>query len=803
MLQLRRIRTYQKDNQTLEYDSNFDPDIMVETHEDLFQNIEKYVERIAEFERFNCHYTLGDAPGGKKRGKGTFIRQSLIPYDIDGIEFSDSKQGNKEILDKFLAAFFEVTGFEREKTVTVFSGNGLHFLVLVDQWDDRDYFKKHFGSYDLSCTKLESRFKELGLVSKGLDRNVFKPNGTLRLPGTLNKKPGKKDRMCQIMGNTRLVKQDAPWPRFTVTKEKKTKKAKDSQAENDTAAILEGCGFLKHAAENQASVNEGQWYAALSIWGRLENGRALCHENSKKHPSYNIDQCNTKIDQALSGESGARTCENISTLWPGCGDCPYSGKVKSPIQIKSEDFIASEHQGFTVWGKRGPQPQHDDLVKYFHREHPYVANYETTQVYVYTGQKYIRYHKNQLRGFAGQHFVPQPNETQILEFCNRVTRKHQIPSGFFNSLSGFINFSNGVLNLSTQKLEKHSPERGFLYVLPYDYSPEATCPEFDSMMKRITMGDSDLEELLLQFVGYSLCDREYHHHKALILVGEGSNGKSTFLDIVKHLVGRENFSALGLKDLSSETSRSMLEGKLVNISDEMPTMKMNDTDNFKKMMGGTITMRRLYQDSSTVNCSTKLMFAANEIPATYDNTKGLYRRLIIAPFEARFDDSNRDFSLMNKIKAELPGIFNRCLAAYQRLLKAGHFSRALRADRELNAYRDDNDFVSTTLGDCFEWTTPAPWNNDDFIFLSDIVTKVGAGAKYDRDFNPRRVARALKRIIPDLNERTCRKWHPNTGRYERAYHGIKAIVYKNGATVDSTRKSAVGSGSGLVDLGTF
>lgn len=789
MLQLRRIRSYTKDGKPTEYDTCFEPDILVDTHSELFSNLDSYIQKIPEFERYNCHYTLGESSGGKRRGKGNFTSQSLVPFDVDGIEFSSDKEENKKAIDTFCKVFFDVTKLSREKTVTVFSGGGLHFLVLTAKWEDRDYFKKNSKAYAAVCTELEKEFRLAGLKFKELDRMVFTPNHMLRLPGTVNRKTGRPDRMARILeGN--LQQQTVDWQAFaklSVKTEKPASSDDKKYSPPDSTAVEEGCEFLKACKDNPAMINEASWYASLTILARLDNGKEKCHDYSRGHPNYSQEECDTKIESALQN-TGPRTCENIATLGPWCGDCKFNGKVKSPIAIKSEEFIATEFTGFTAWkGKEAdkPVPQPEDLAKFFDRENPYKTNKQSAEVYVFDGKKYVYHSKNQLRGFAGKHFSPQPNEVHVVEFINRVNRRNHVDPSFFDPMEPLINFNNGILDLRTGKLMEHSPEYGFLHVLPYDYDPDAKCPEFDAMMARVMCGDTELEQLLLEFTGYALCDRTYKHHKALILIGEGANGKSTFLDVVKALAGEKNFSALGIKEMNKDTNLFLLEGKLVNISDEMPNMAMQDTDFFKKMMGGSITIRRLYGMPTVHRCMTKLMFAANEIPATYDHSHGMFRRLIIVPFEARFEEGKVDHGLMDRMLKELPGIFNRVLKAAGSLSKRGYFAKAERSAEQLNAYKTENDAMGAAIEDHLV-ARPGPWTEDDFISTQDLFIACCPDAKYERDKTKRKFQKALQRKYADLKIREARKWVGTDGqkKYLRGYLGIivatEKTVYKNG-----------------------
>lgn len=813
MLQLRRIRTVKKSTGESTYDTNFEPDILVESHEELFKNLEKYISQIPEYERYNCHYTLGDAPGGKSRGKGTFISQRIIPFDIDGIELTDNRDENKNIIQTFTDTFFRLSGFDKGKTAVVFSGHGLHFLVAVEPWTDKSYFRKNASSYSELCRVLEEGFREAKLKFKEMDRAVFAPNHMLRLPGTLNKKPGKKDRMCQLL-SSRLEVQDFPWQRFKATKEKPrtdhNTKTEKTYSKTDSEAVQSECLFLKHAAENQEKINETQWYAALSVWGRLEEGRTLCHRNSSKHPKYNLDETETKINQALGENSGPRTCENIGTLWSGCNECPHHGKITSPINIKGEDFIATEKTGFHKLVGEGEKtklvPEYDDLRKFFAREMSYKTSQENGAVWVYDGKMYDLYPHTLLRGFAGKHFSPQPMEKHVVEFTHRVTRMNHVPMTFFEGIPGSINFNNGVLDLATRKLTPHSPEFGFLYVLPYDYIPGAKCPEFDAMMKRITCNDPELEQVLLESVADAICDRTYDLQMATILVGEGSNGKSFFLDVVRSLVGEKNVGAMSIKDMDSSIKRHMLKGKLINLSDEMPSMKNSDTDTFKKMMGGDLIIEKKYQDPITMRCTTKLMFATNELPHTNDNSHGMFRRLLLIPFDARFDKGNKDKKLKQRIQAELPGIFNRVLDAFDVLQERGAFLEAKRSVELFNRYRDTNDIVKTYISENLVWDDT--WDENNFITFKEIMLAIKdyAGLLNERNITGKKVSAALLRVFPKIKEREARKWNLDRTKYEQGYHGVRFISADKQSYTNGNGAYANGHAkrdSGAVDPANF
>src|SRR5690606_34746082 len=137
------------------------------------------------------------------------------------------------------------------------------------------------------------------------------------------------------------------------------------------------------------------------------------------------------------------------------------------------------------------------------------------------------------------------------------------------STRGFINLRNGVLNTETWEFLPHSPERGFRYCLPFSFDESAECPMFDEFMDRITLENKELQDILDEFGRYIMSGSLNIYPKILMLVGDGSNGKSTWINIVTGLLGEDHVAAADLYDLQKDPyAMASLDGKLLNISEE-------------------------------------------------------------------------------------------------------------------------------------------------------------------------------------------------------------------------------------------
>lgn len=122
----------------------------------------------------------------------------------------------------------------------------------------------------------------------------------------------------------------------TASAEPKAQKV-DDYPPSDFNQIKSKCAFINHCVEDAATLPEPEWYAALTIACRCENGEEICHQISEGYPGYDDEQTELKIEHALS-DTGPMTCIVIeSTLSDQyCKTCPFKDKIVSPINLGSK-----------------------------------------------------------------------------------------------------------------------------------------------------------------------------------------------------------------------------------------------------------------------------------------------------------------------------------------------------------------------------------------------------------------------------------------------------------------------------------
>ena len=648
------------------------------------------INKYPENERFNVVCTVSHCKEVKGR---VFESQNVIPFDIDHVDIVDAQ----EVLDILCNTLL----LDKNKTAMIHTGNGLHIFVEVKPFTDKTFFELNRASYSTVCQMVQKELSNNALPGQ-VDQNFFAPSRTTRVPGSINDKTHKGGERKEV----KVIQPNLELQEFDLASFKSLADIKDEAQKTygkvDVPSVLE-CPFLVHCKENAADILEPEWHAMIGVLAFLENGAELCHEYSSLHPKYKPAETERKI-MSCAKMTGPRTCANIATMFEGCKSCKHLGKITSPLQIKNDDFIETKDTGFhkIIEGKNGPRfiPVPKDLVKFFAQLHPYVTEVSGA-VYVAKPPYYVwqLVSEVELNEFATIHYDPSANNTMRSEFRGELTSRNIVGSGYFQDRGrGFLNLRNGVLDIHKRVLLPHDPKYGFMYILDYDYDPEAKSPNFDKALHNIMCRDEDLKSIFLEFLGLCVSgDSNKRFEKALIMQGSGSNGKSTLIDMIRGLLGIENCASHSIDALKNPQVATGLRGKLANLVPEMEQDDFDSSAYFKSLISGEPqAMKILYAQPFSERIDSKFVMSCNTIPTTRDWTHGMMRRLLLLPLHARFDEAQEDFDrdIGAKLLEERAGILNRALEGYKRLNTNDGFTKSKVSQVALNNYREVNDSVA-------------------------------------------------------------------------------------------------------------
>lgn len=237
--------------------------------------------------------------------------------------------------------------------------------------------------------------------------------------------------------------------------------------------------------------------------------------------------------------------------------------------------------------------------------------------------------------------APSLKNYQKEEVIKYVTAYLYDESVEFNVNPFSIVFKNGVLNLANMQLEPMDESHLESIKINANYNPNAKNKIVDEFFATATAGNKDIEQLLYEAIGYSML-KTNELQKAFILVGSGRNGKSTYLDLVRSVLGKWNTASISFKDLSNNFRASMLDGKLASMAGDISNQPIQDSDLVKSISAGEeVTIEQKYKAAQTKALFSTLFFACNKLPRTPDTTDGFYRRWTIIPFIADLSKVSR------------------------------------------------------------------------------------------------------------------------------------------------------------------
>ena len=301
------------------------------------------------------------------------------------------------------------------------------------------------------------------------------------------------------------------------------------------------------------------------------------------------------------------------------------------------------------------------------------------------------------------HYIPNLKKTQrreVLDYMELITESQQM------SEANLIAFENGVYDLVTGELKPFSSDMVITNKIPWNYNPDAYSELADRTLNKLACGDHTIRALLEECIGYCFYRRN-ELGKAFILTGDKSNGKSTFLDCMKSILGDQNISALDLKELGDRFNTAMMFGKLANIGDDIGDdfLQGSQVSIFKKIVtGNRIKAERKGQDPFEFNPYIKLLFSANDIPRMKDKTGAVLRRLVIIPFNATFSKDSDDYDPYIKyklIEQDSMEYFIRVgIEGLQRVIINQGFTQSEKVQNQLNEYEEENNPIIAFIADC-------------------------------------------------------------------------------------------------------
>jgi putative DNA primase/helicase len=235
---------------------------------------------------------------------------------------------------------------------------------------------------------------------------------------------------------------------------------------------------------------------------------------------------------------------------------------------------------------------------------------------------------------------------------------------------GLLNTPSGVVDLLTGNLRQPSPEDMFTRITRTPYQPGARSEALDGYLLAVVQGDETMLEWLQRACGYLACSA-HTEQIFIVLVGAAGTGKTTFAQLLGFVLGdyargcsAGTFTSGRFDDddgARPSPDLVALQGARVALIEEMPTNRRLHRQRLTAFTGGgSLSIRGLHESSRDLRPTAKLLWTANELPATSGSglDGALWRRLVAVPFEHRPDSFDREL----EARLRAPGAAEAMLA---------------------------------------------------------------------------------------------------------------------------------------------
>lgn len=329
-----------------------------------------------------------------------------------------------------------------------------------------------------------------------------------------------------------------------------------------------------------------------------------------------------------------------------------------------------------------------------------------------------------------------------------------------------LNCQNGTIDLRTGELMKHRREDLCTKLIPVEFDPEARCPIFKKFLQRILKDNTELINFLRRAIGYALTGSTVEQ-VLFILWGCGANGKSTFLEIIRAVLGdygRTADSALLMHQnhdgVRNDVAR-LAGARFVSTSETEAGRHLAEVL-VKQLTGGDkVAARFLYSEFFEFDAQFKLFLTTNHKPVIRGTDNAIWRRIRLIPFEVTIPEEEQDKDLPRKLRAELPSILAWAVRGCLRWREYG-LGQPKKVSAATESYRQEMDIIGAFLKDrCLLrgdakvtagqlYVAYKKWCDDNGE--RPLTQQKLGGALGDRNFRPYRIGRVRSWLGLELRD---------------------------------------------------
>ncbi len=345
---------------------------------------------------------------------------------------------------------------------------------------------------------------------------------------------------------------------------------------------------------------------------------------------------------------------------------PYTdtGNAERLIAMHGENIrFCSEWRIWLVWGGTRWKPDREGKIRRLAK---------VTIRTLYTQAATITDKNDRDKAEAHARRSESANAIKAMLICAESETGVPVSASDLDRAANLLNCRSGTLDLTTGQLRPHSQQDLITKMCPVNFDPKATCPVFLKFLARIIGHIPGLIEYLQKVVGYTLTG-SVRLKVLFCLFGEGNNGKTTFLELIRYMLG--DYSAQVLID-SLMTKRNQesnttladladLRGARFVTTSETEAGQRLAEGKLKYLTGmGEIKTCRKYENPFTFTPTHKIFMDANHRPVVRGSDPAIWNRLKLIPFTVSIPEDEIDVNLLSRLKSEASGVLTWAMGGW-------------------------------------------------------------------------------------------------------------------------------------------
>lgn len=296
-----------------------------------------------------------------------------------------------------------------------------------------------------------------------------------------------------------------------------------------------------------------------------------------------------------------------------------------------------------------------------------------------------------------------------------------------------------TVDLETGKVRRSSPADRMTKLAGVAPDFSMPIPQFMAFLVQVSGGDEDdFSDFVQELLGYLLTGST-KEQKLFYIVGRGGTGKSTFIEIIRHVLG--DFAVMTEAATFAEqrhephpAALAALDGARAVFAPEFEGRRI-DASKAKAFTGdGALSVRGMRENFRQVRVTGKLVMVGNSEPQLRTVDEAIRRRFVLIPFNS--PPAKADSDLPAKLKAEAPGILAWAIRGAQAWIDAGELYIPASIAKASLDYLDDQDSFGSwveahvDLTDMLAFTSSADLFNDWKLYAEGANEAAGTAKAF-------------------------------------------------------------------------